>query len=428
MIRPSRRALLQGLAAAAVGLGVPRRAHADGHAERIFFLYFPDGVVGESQDGQPSRWTPTGSEWDFSLPDQLEALVPWQHRCLFFRGLSLGDTDSGSHPGGAKKLLTAVDHGQGRSIDQHLASTIGADRFYRHLLLGVQANVNGASGDKHISYPSAGSSLAPEDDPRRAFEGLFGGGGSSSTGDPRRALLVDHLHAETKSLRTGLGGVEADKLDLHLDALSELQGRLQGAAGTCDDPGLDTVGISDDTLSSPEHFPDLLRAQLDLAVLASSCGLTRVSTIQWAHHTSDLLMSRFSGTAMHDPDDDMRSHQASHYGASHDPGSREFAAFLAQRQWWVSQYAGLLARLDSIPEGSGTMLDHSLVVLCTEVCDGNLHEHHDMPFVVAGGSLGTGRFHDVGYRRHGDLFTSLARALGDDIGSYGDGSAGPLDL
>jgi len=425
--RPSRRALLQGLAATTVGLGLPARARTSGHAERIFFFYFPDGVVGTSQDGEPSRWTPTGTEWDFVLPDQLDALVPWQHRCLFLRGLSMGSTDSGSHPGGAKKLLTAVDHGQGRSIDQHLAGTIGADRYWRHLLLGVQANVNGASGDKHISYPSAGSSLAPEDDPRRAFEALFGTG-SQDAGDPRQALLVDHLLQETRGLRTGLGGIEADKLDLHLDALSELEGRLGGSTGTCDDPGLDTATIQDDTLYSPEHFPDILQAQLDLAVLASSCGLTRVTTLQCAHHTSDLLMSRFSDTAMHDPDFDMRSHQASHYGASHDPNSREFAAFLAQRQWWVAQYASLLERLDSIPEGDGTMLDHSLVVLCSEVCDGNLHEHDDMPFIVAGGSLGTGRFHDVGWRRHGDLFASLGLALGDELWGFGDGSTGPLAL
>ncbi len=381
----SRRALLQGLAASVVGLGIPRRAKASGHAERLFIFYFPDGVVGESQDGEPSRWTPSGSEWDFSLPDQLEGLEAWKHRCLFLRGLSLGGTDSGSHPGGAQKLLTAVDYGQGRSIDQHLASTIGADRYWRHLLLGVQANVNGASGDKHISYPSAGSSLAPEDDPRRAFEGLFGGT-AESTGDPRRALLVDHLHAQTSHLRSSLGGIEADKLDLHLDALSELQGRLEGADGTCEDPGLDTDAITDDNLYSPETFPEILKAQLDLAVLASSCGLTRVTTLQCAHHTSDLLMSRFSGSEMYDPDYDMRSHQASHYGASHDPNSREFSAFLQQRRWWVSQFAGLLER------------------------------------------LGTGRFHDVGYRRHGDLFATLAQALGDDVWTWGDGSTGPLDL
>ncbi len=77
------------------------------------------------------------------------------------------------------------------------------------------------------------------------------------------------------------------------------------------------------------------------------------------------------------------------------------------------------------------MLDHSLVLLCTEICDGNTHLHDDMPFVLAGGGNGaihTGRTYDVGYRRHGDLLVAIANALGDGITSFGDASSGPLPL
>ena len=140
-------------------------------------------------------------------------------------------------------------------------------------------------------------------------------------------------------------------------------------------------------------------------------------------------MSRFAGSEMYDPGYDMRSHQASHYGASHNPESKEFSSYLAQRRWWVAQFAYLLEQLAARPDEGGTMLDSSLVVLCTEVCDGNTHLHDNMPFVLAGGANGaisTGRYLDVGYRRHGDLLASVAHAMGEYVGGWGDGSSGPL--
>jgi hypothetical protein len=157
--------------------------------------------------------------------------------------------------------------------------------------------------------------------------------------------------------------------------------------------------------------------------------MTRIGVIQSSYHTSELIMSRFMSTQMYDPSFDMRSHQASHYGASHDLTHREYRAFAQQVKWWVEQYAYLLAQLAARPEGQGTMLDESLVLLCSEIADGNTHLHDDMPFVLAGGGSGTiqtGRTMDVGYRRHGDLFVALAQAMGDGISSFGDASSGPL--
>ena len=75
------------------------------------------------------------------------------------------------------------------------------------------------------------------------------------------------------------------------------------------------------------------------------------------------------------------------------------------------------------------MLDESLVLLCSEISDGNTHLHDDMPFVLAGGGSGTirtGQVMNVGYRRHGDLLVAIANAMGDGIGSFGDASSGPL--
>jgi hypothetical protein len=370
----------------------------------------------------------------------LAPLQPYQSKCVFFRGLSMGATDSGSHPGGAKKLLTATDGGNGISIDQRLASTVGANDPFRLLYLGAQANVNNASGDKHISYVAPGFTTPPEDNPVAAFNRVFGNAGTTTgggSGDPRsarRLSVLDNAKAELEALKTKLGDTEKTKLDLHLDAVREIElriGALGGAQPTasCTSPSIDAAGLDASTLYAPERFPQILRAQIDVMVQAMACGMTRVGVIQASHHTSELIMSRFMNTQMYDPGFDMRSHQASHYGAAHDLAHREYKAFVLQVKWWVEQFAYLLSQLAARPEGQGTMLDESLVLLCSEIADGNTHLHDDMPFVLAGGGSGTirtGQTMNVGYRRHGDLLVAIANAMGDGLTSFGDASSGPL--
>jgi hypothetical protein len=423
---------------------------APGPAQRVIFFYFPDGVAGPSQDGEPSLWHPTGGETSFSLTQQLEPLGELKSECVFLNGLSMGSTDSGSHPGGAKKLLTAADGGQNESIDRYLGRTVGANSPFRIVYLGAQATTNNASGDKHISYISAGQSVAPQDNPREAFNLLFPGGGggvgggsagaSGAAGAPgasAEASILDTVIDDVKALQGELGATEKAKLDVHLDALRETEKRIKGEApplpgnapATCGKPYVDTSGFTDEQLHDPAKFPAILRAQIDLMVLAMECGKTRVGTIQGSSHTSELIMSRFPGTEMYDPGFDMRSHQASHYGSKHDPGKREFSDYVKQRRWWVSQFAYLLDELKKRPDGPGqSMLDTSLVLLCTEVCDGNTHLHDNLPLVLAGrgGGLQTGRLLQYSGERHGHLFVSLANAMGDGLGSFGDAASGPL--
>ena len=438
-----RRAFLRGLGGSALALGAagalrPTPAFATDTARRILFFYFPDGVAAASDSGESSAWHCTGAGGGFNLGPHLAGLERFKDRGLFFNNLSMGPTDAGSHPGGAKKLLTAADYGNNESIDQYLSRTIGSSSPWRHLYLGVHATLAGASGDKHIVYPTAGSSMPPEDDPRRAFAALFGDASAApgeSPADPTAASVIDGMLDDMNALRARLGRVEQAKLDVHLAALRELELRIGGTSDPggldvdCGAPHIDLDRITDSTLSDPSGFPAVLAAQRQLAVLAMACGLTRVATIQNSVHTSELIMSRFADSEMYDPSYDMRSHQASHYGSRHDESAREYRAFAQQRRWWVDQFAQTLDLLDAVPEGDGTMLDHTIAVLCTEVCDGNNHLHDNMPFVVVGGGAGglrQGRLIDAGGARHGDLWVALARAMGADLWRFGDASAGPL--
>ena len=443
--RLSRRSLLQGLGAGAVaapfaGLIGTRQARAAAtmHARRVVFFYFPDGVAGTSQNGDPSQWHPVGGQTGFSLPRCLEPLGARAQDVNFLVGLSSGGTDSGSHPGGAKKLLTGVDGGHGTSLDQFLANGVFSSSPWRHLYLGAHATVNNASGDKFISYPNAGQTVAPEDNPRVAFARLFGGGAvapGSGLPDPRRSIL-DVVKADLADLRGGLGTRDQARLDTHLQSVREVElrlGTMQPAppSSTCATPTL-AYAVDDAQLHDPARFAEVLDAQIDVAVLAMSCGLTRVVTLQASHHTSELIMSRVPDSEMFTPNFDMRSHQASHYGASHDDSRAEFRAYVQQRRYFVSKYKRLLDELAARPDpevAGATMLDTTLVLLCSEVSDGNTHSHDDLPLVLAGSAAGlwsTGRHLSFGYERHHKLLTSIARACGADIGGFGQDSGGTL--
>lgn len=396
---------------------------------RLIVLYFPDGVP--APPGEASPFHPTGGQTDFVLPENLAPLARHRDICSFFRGLTLGPADAGSHQGGAKKLLTGCDGGNGVSLDRHLSRTIGAGCLFPHLYLGAMATQGSASGDKFISYPAPGTTVAPEDDPRKAFDRLFASreapSAESAEPDPIDVSVIDAALGDLDDLRARLGGVEKSKLDLHLEALREVERQIKGAGGglACNQ-SLGSVGQVDRArLMDPGQFPVVLRAQIDLVVQAMACGLTRVGVVQASQHTSELVMSRFPDTSLYRPGFDMRSHQASHYGQSSDPKYRDY---VLQRTWFVEQLAYLLDRLKARPEGAGSMLDSTLVLLCSEVSNGNDHSHDDMPFVLAGsagGALRPGRLHQLWGRRHSDLLGTIAHALGDtSITTFGEGGQG----
>lgn len=433
MASRSRRDFLRALGAAAIALpfydvlNAPL-ARAGGVAKRTIFFYFPNGVMA-GEGGGGGQFHASGSEFNFSLSYQMEPLAPYKNDCVFLNGLGMGPTDEGSHPGGAKKLLTASDGGYGQSIDQHLASTVGSSAPFHLLYLGAGAAKYG-TGDKCISYPSGdGASVAPIDDPKIAFQSLFGSGtgmgsssGSPAPVDTTKASVIDAAIGDMDALQKRLGAVEASKLSLHMEALREVEKRIKDlpppSTPSCDNPSAPTVDSA--KIYEDASFPDVLRAQMDLMVTAMACGKTNVGTIQSAFHTSDLNMSAFAGAETYGSN--LLSHQASHYAGN----PAWTTGFIAQVRWWMSQFGYLIGALAARPEpgGSGTMLDNSLVLACSEVSDGSVHTHHNMPFILAGrggGSVKSGRLLQYNDERHGKLFASIAQAMGHNIQGFGNG-------
>jgi hypothetical protein len=397
--------------------------------KRVMFVYVPDGCI-------PARWHPTGTEQSFTLPEMSAPLEPIKQQLVFVDGLTMY-SGGATHEGGVAKVLTGVG---AQSIDLFLGDKIGASSPFRSLQLGVGSTFENGSGS--VSFIGDKQPVLPDDDPTNAFKRIFGtaAGGSSADGElekKKKMSVLDAIKGDLAALKQQLGTTEKQKLDVHTDSLREVEMRLMGgglsSAMGCGMPMLDTRGF---TLSPTDYYPKTYhkemyfktvgQMQMDLAVLALSCGATNVATLMWSHAVSPTHILETGVTT--------GNHDASHYG---DPSSQNAKDFITLKRWFMDQFVYLIQRMDKTPDTVGSLLSNTLVVLCSELGDGNLHDHDRVPFVLAGGAGGalrTGRYLDYrGQNKgknepHTKLLTSVANAVDvriDSFGYAGEGT-GPL--
>jgi hypothetical protein len=433
-VTTNRRGFLSGLGALALAPALeaalhPRVARGAGAPAKALFVYVPDGCI-------PQLWHPTGTETNFVLPAMSEPLNAIKSECTFVDGLEMF-AGGATHEGGVRKVLTATG---AQSLDVWLGRQTAAQVPFASLHLGVGANFENGSGS--MSFVGAGQEMKPEDNPLAAFDRLFGGAGA--TGSAAAALvrqqeqsLLDRQLAELTALRARVGNEEKAKLDLHLTAVRDLERRLQSGAGAavCSTAGFNAGGfrVADNdyypkTFHREDRFKQVGQLQQELAVLALACGRTRVASLMWSHPVSPTKITEAGST--------LGNHDASHYGS---PGSASANAFVAMRRWFMQRFVELVQRLAATPDpAGGRLLDHTVVVLCSELGDGNNHDHRRVPFVVAGGrglGLRPGRFLDLRGRgpgganvAHAKLLVSVARACGQSVDTFGYDGQGPGGL
>jgi hypothetical protein len=115
-----------------------------------------------------------------------------------------------------------------------------------------------------------------------------------------------------------------------------------------------------------------------------------------------------------------------HHDLSHRPDNDAVAVDKLTRinTWYASQMAALMTKMKAVPEGDGTLLDHTLILWANELAIGNVHSRTDAPYVLgggAGGTLRTGRFLTYpGDVPHNNLLVSLFNLFGDDRTTFGD--------
>jgi hypothetical protein len=431
-MNPNRRGFLSGLGALALAPALevalhPRLARGATAVPKALFVYMPDGCI-------PQLWHPTGTETNFVLPPMSEPLNAIKSECTFVDGLEMF-AGGATHEGGVRKVLTATG---AQSLDVWLGRQTASQVPFASLHLGVGANFENGSGS--MSFVGAGQEMKPEDNPLAAFERLFGGSSASSSAAAAALVraqeqsLLDRQLAELNALRGRVGSEERAKLDLHLTAVRDLERRLQGASssGSCSTAGFNAAGfrVADNdyypkTFHREDRFKQVGQLQQELAVLALACGRTRVASIMWSHPVSPTKIGETGST--------LNNHDASHYGS---PGSPSAQAFVAMKRWFMQRFVELVQRLAATPDpAGGRLLDSTAVVLCSELGDGNNHDHRRVPFVVAGGrtlGLRPGRFLDLRGRgpnganvAHAKLLVSVAQACGQSVTTFGYDGQGP---
>lgn len=418
MPTPSRRALLRSgamalLAAPFQRMLIPRARAATAPARRLVIFFSPNGTV-------PQYWTPDGSGASYSFPagSILEPLTAWREQLLVINGMDFHNADN--HEGGMSAMLTnngvVGDVGDGMSIDQYIAGQIGGSSRFSSLELGVQTSLWGGSAQTRMSYAGPGNYVTPDDDPLSVYTRLFG----DIAGDAeaaarllaRRQSVLDLVGGEISSLRKRLGTAEQAKLDAHLEALRDVERSLEPSDG-CGAPEPPAITSYNDN----DLFGDVLDAQSQLAVLALSCGATRVATIQATHTISPTVCNWLGESEGH--------HSLSHADDSNTAG---VASFVNCERWFAEQFATLLQRLQDAPdpETGGSLLDTTAVVWAKEMGDSRAHVCTGVPWVLAGGggAWRLGQSVDLGGAYHAQVLVSIAQALGVPVDTFGDATAG----
>jgi hypothetical protein len=394
------------------------RADTSKPAKRLVVFFSPNGTI-------HSHWTPSGSGASYDLPagSILEPLAKHKSDIVVCGGIDFPGV--ANHEAGMASMLTGAGSAPsatgGMSVDQYVASKIGQNDRFSSLELGVQTSAWGGNVQTRMSYAGEGQFVPPDDDPRSVFSRLFGDVAAPGTVDralERRKSVIDLVSGELKDLRARVGKEEQAKLDQHLDAVRKVELGLSGP----------TMGAGCTTPSAPMavdpydngSFPVIGKAQMDLLVLALSCGMTRVASIQWNHTVGPAVFSWLGIGDGH--------HSLSH---SDDSNTSGVADFVKAERWYAQQFAYLLDQLAATPDpDGGTLLDSTQVVWSKELGDGRLHDCKGVPWVLAGGKyFQNGRFVDFGGAPHQKLLVSICQSVGLDNMTFGDPTkgVGPLD-
>jgi hypothetical protein len=395
---------------------------------RMVFLYVPNGV-------HMPDWRPTAVGTRFELPYILEPLKNVQDKLTVLTGLTADKArPNGDGPGDHARALAAIltgcqpkkTHGAdirvGVSVDQFAAQRVGKHTKFPSLELGIDRGAQAGNCDSgyscayssNISWSSESTPVAKEIDPRLVFERLFSNGvkkeveASLEKRDRYKKSILDFVLEDARSLRSQLGVTDQRKLDEYLTGIREIERRL---ARIETENGQLPEGYKKPT-GVPKEYGDHVRLMMDMMVLALQGDLTRIMTFMYANEGSNRSYSFINIPEGH--------HDLSHHGG--DPVKHDKIRNI--NRFHATHLAYVLEKMNSIPEGEGTLLDHAMVVYCSGISDGNRHNHDDLPVLLAGGGCGTvkpGRH--IEYPRNtpiNNLWVSLLERMGAVTEKLGD--------
>ena len=389
--------------------------------KRLGFVFMPMGC-------DQSRWTP-GSKGDLSqLSPILESLAPVREHVNILSNLELQPAYPGTHATSNAAFLSAAqakqtesaDYFLGTTVDQIAAQHIGRETQLSSLEMSMDLMQTVGQCDNgyacvyqnNLSWSSPTTPLPAEAHPRLIFETLFGEGGTPQQRREalkKKASLLDFVGSDLQSLKRDLGTTDRARVDDYLTAVREIERRIQKAEAQSQDERLADL---DRPEGVPASYADHARLMFELQMLAFQGDITRITTFQLARETSNRA---YPEIGVNDP-----HHPLSHHG--NDPKKVEKMAKI--NAFHVSLFAEFLEKMKATPDGNGSLLDNSLFLYGSGMGNPNVHDHQNLPVIVAGGAAG-----GMKGNRHiqfneptalANLHLTLLHKAGVDVERFGD--------
>ena len=353
---------------------------------RLGFVYIPHGAI-------MAQWTPSAEGAGFEFTPILKPLEPFRDRLNVISGLghkaadttavhSLSPTTwlSGVRP----KATQGVDAYAGVTADQIAAQQIGQDTVLPSMELATEDH-SGLIGScdrdygciymNTLSWRTPTTPMPMEINPRKVFERMFGQGGSATERLARikeDKSILDAITKDVTSLQVQLGPSDRQMMTQYLENVREIERRIQRA----EKQATTEVRVPDAPIGIPESFEEHAMLQFDLIALAYEADITRVFTFMISRDASQRVYPNIGLTEPH--------HSMSHHG--NDPD--KMAVFSRLNTYHVATLAYFLKKLEAIPDGDGTLLDHVTMIYGAGLSDCNAHAVTNVPVVLAGGGAG----------------------------------------
>ena len=374
------------------------------------------------------HWWAKGSGAEMELSKSLAPLAPLKTKLNVLSGLfNKQATGVGIHPGQTGNILSgaALQRGAvlrgGISVDQVLANQFAEETAMPSLVLGCEQPITGyhetnfsMAYSSHISWQDANSPVPMEVYPSLAFDSLF-----DNQGSKRTKSILDRVKEHAAHLSRQVSQADRAKLDEYLTSVREVEKRIErtrAMKNVADDRARDrdrpAIAMPRPDNGLPEDIREHMRLMGDIIALAFQTDKTRVATLLLCRDLSGLFYPFLDVRTAH--------HPASHYDESDD--------YERVSRYYVSQLAYLATRLDAMPEGEGTVLDHSCLMFVNNMWSGSKHDSSKVPLLLAGGlggTLETGRVLDFtgsgdDQRKLCSLYLSLMERMGVKLPRFGD--------
>ena len=429
--RISRRTVLRG---AGVTMALPWLESLPAFADTVSPAAFPKrfAVLFKGNGINENHWSATGSGANMQLSKTLSVLEPFKKKVNVIDGLfNIAATGQGIHPAQTGSLLSGAHIQKGAiiragvSVDQMIANQIGQDTPQSSIVLACEQPMTGyhetnfsMAYSSHISWQTPDSPVPVEVYPSLAFDNLF-----ENRGSLLNVSILDRVKDRAEALTKQISSGDKLRLDEYLSSVREVEKRVDGmrkTKDTADDLAKQrnrpAFTMERPANGLPEDLRDHARLMCDIIAIAFQTDKTRVASLLLSRDLSALY---YPFLEVKDGD-----HAASHDNAS--DGYERISRF------HLSQFAYLATKLDSMPEGSGTVLDNSCLMFLSNLWIGRKHDNTRLPLVLAGGlggSLETGR--SLSYlglpdedRKMCSLYLSIMNRMGLKADRFGDADKG----